>query len=788
MPTRSEGVRPSAAATSFVGRSRQLDEVATLVTENRVTTVTGPGGVGKTRLALEFAARAGERFSGIFLVDLAPVRKPAEVVAAVARTVGVTDQSNRSPSEKIVTVLEDRTALLILDNCEHVLGSVADLVAELLDRLPELRFLITSRTALAITEEYRYPVPRLTVPPVTTAATMEQLQAYESVQLLVDRARAAVPGFAPTDADAGDIARLCLLLEGIPLAIELAVARLRTMSLAQIVERLPGSLGLLSLGSRTAETRQQTLRSLIDWSFDLCTPLERRLWARLSVFEGGFDLAAAEGICTAVPDADPDCVISRDQVLDLLGALVDQSIVFTDRVAGDLRFRMLDTIKTYGAERLEQEGLALHYRRSHREYFLTVARRSALDWGGPDQTSAMRRLDPELGNLQAVMDTSAADGAAETAVELVAALRYRWYADGYHAQGRRWASEALAGSTEITAARATALWVTAWVCLLQGDRETAESLLDECEAVCDRLDLPVDRAYVHKLRGLDAFFSGDLPGATRHFEAAVPRLRALGETPGFLFATFEYSLVLNFTGRVDEAHRLTGEALAESVACGDVWARSHLLFSRGIGCWLQGESESAAECAEEALRLHGDLHTSVGTAWMNELLAWTALAAGDSVRAEVLSGRSDAQWRRIGTDQRAFGPYLARLHDDFAARLRTPAPEPVRRRSGPLTERQLQMAERVSRGARHVQSADRRGTRSVRTHRRQSRRTHPHPAGSAHSDADRHLLRREPHLTVTHLTAPHRRDRRRQARVASEPVVGHEVGRRPEGERAPRRR
>lgn len=705
MPTPTGGARTLAVSTSFVGRDRQLIEVDSLITQNRLVTVTGPGGVGKTRLALEVAARARSRFDAVFVVELAPIRNPAEVVPTVAWTVGVTDQSNRSPLEKIVTALDGDDGLLLVDNCEHLLDDVVALLAELLSRLPGLRVLATSRSAFGVTEEFRYPVPRLTLPTSSHGQTMAGLASCESVQLLLDRARAAVPDFAPTDADADAIACVCLLLEGIPLAIELAVARLRIMSLQQLVDRLPDSLRLLSLGSRTAETRQQTLRSLIDWSFTLCTEPERRLWSRLSVFEGGFDLAAAEAICASNPssrDADP---ISAEQVLDLLSALVDQPVVYTERVTDRVRFRMLDTIKTYGAEHLEAEGLAAHYRARHREYFVALARRSAGDWGGREQASAVRRLDPEIGNLQAVMDTSTADGAAETAVELVAALRYRWYADGYHAEGRRWATEALRESSARTPARATALWVTAWVCLLQGDRDAAGTLLAECAELAAELDLPVDDAYIHKLRGLDAFFVGDLPTAIRHYEAAVPRLRRLGEAPGYLFAAFEYSLVLNFSGRIDDANRVSDEALRVSEEGGDVWARSHLLFSRGIGCWLSGDTASAATLATDGLALHSELHPSVGTAWMNELLAWTALSAGDRPRAVELSRRSDAQWRSIGTDQHAFGPCLGRLHEDFLTELSASAREPARR-SDTLTDRQREVAERVSRGLSNRQIAE----------------------------------------------------------------------------------
>jgi non-specific serine/threonine protein kinase len=645
-----------AAATSFVGRRRELAEIRDRFSSSRLVTLVGPGGVGKTRLALQATREMSRNFSDdAQLVELASVIQDEAIPNAVVHALGIVDQSYRDPTTKIVDHLYDREMLLVLDNCEHVLGGCVRLVDRILRTAPNVRILATSRTALSMTEEARYPVPQLTVPD-TGGEPREALEQYESIRLFLDRASAAVPGFALSRDNAALVAALCVQLEGIPLAIELAVARLRTLSLNQLVERLSDRFGLLTSGSRAAEPRQQTLRALIDWSYALCTPDERRFWAQLSVFAGGFDLAAAEGVCGRDAPA---------AVLDLLTSLVDQSVVYVEHDGSEVRFRMLETIREYGAERLAYMGESDALSLRHRRYFLDLARNVAATWCGPGQEASARRLRTERDNLRAVMDGCARDGAHEDAIELVGALRYRWYADGYIAQGRRWADEALdrPGTTaRPTSARATALWSAAWVCLLQGEPRVAERRIDECERLAAELDDTVAQAYVAKLRGLAAMFGGDLEASHEHYDLALGRLRAVGEFSGLLAASFQHTLGLSLDGRHDDAQRVSGEALALSEQRGERWTRSYIQWTRGLDCWLRGEYQEADRLGREALALHRVFNQSVGTALMTELLAWVSRSMGDDQRSAQLLGGVGSLWTRAGTGIAAFGPQLLGLH------------------------------------------------------------------------------------------------------------------------------
>lgn len=643
--------------TSFVGRRREIADIRDAVTASRLVTLIGPGGVGKTRLALRAASEMVRAFpDGIHVVELASVHQADAVPNTVVHALGISDQSHREPSDKVLDHLQGRELLLVLDNCEHVIDGAVRLIDRVLRSAGSVRILATSRITLGVTEEMRYQVPRLSLPCIDEPVVSEPTR-YEAVRLFLDRAETAVPGFEPTDAIMDRVVRLCLQLEGIPLAIELAVARLRTLSLEQIEQRLSDRFGLLSKGSRTADPRQQTLRALIDWSYALCSPAERHLWASLSVFSGGFDLAAVEGVCAATDGQDGD-------VLDLLGSLVDQSVVIAERDGDEVRFRMLETIREYGAERLEHSGRSREVAARHRRYFIDLATGIADRWCGPDQLAGVRILRTERDNLRAVMDGCAVDGAHAESVELVAALRYRWYADGYIAQGRRWADEVLERRgvpPEPTRARATTLWSAAWVCLLQGERDVAARRTEECAELAEQIDDPVAKAYVRKLRGLGQLFRGDLRAAATSYDEAVLALTAVREWPGLLATSFQYALTLTLDGEFARAQAVIDRALAISQERGDRWCRSYIQWVHGVHCMVQGDVGRADEFGRTALGLHRVFSLSVGTALMTELLAWTAHESGESERAAELLGGADSLWNRAGTGIAAFGPHLSGL-------------------------------------------------------------------------------------------------------------------------------
>jgi predicted ATPase/DNA-binding CsgD family transcriptional regulator len=726
--------------TSFVGRRQQLAEIRDRLGAGRLVSLIGPGGVGKTRLARQAGAQFSRLFGdGVSIVELESISEPDDIPSALVLALGIDDQSSRDPMAKVVDHLIDREMLIIVDNCEHVLAGAVTVIDVILRSAGKVKVLTTTRIALGITEEIRYPVPQLSIPDAGESHTAAGLWHYESVQLLVERAEAAVPGFELIDENAAAAARLCVQLEGLPLAIELAVARLRTLTLEQIVDRLSDRFALLTTGSRSAEPRQQTLRALIDWSYALCTPAEQLMWSRVSVFAGGFDLAAVEGICAQ----DGSNGNPETSILDLLGALVDQSIIYVDtRRASTRRFRMLETIREYGSERLAASGECALYRERHRRYFLALAKSIADDWCGPDQQQAVQQLSDERENLRAVMDNCTTDQQYEVAVELVGALRFRWYADGYLAQGRRWADEALdrpGPGPEPSPARATALWTVAWVCILQGDYYVADRRIAECAEVAAAVNDPVAAAYVFKLRGLSAFFRGDRESALGFYAEAVTALRAVGDLSGYLGAAFQYALVLALEGRSSESRQITEEALAVSTTHGERWNHSYIQWVCGVDRYLLGDLAAAEEYGRQALSLHRVFDHSVGTALMTELLAWVAESAGQFERAAQLLGAASALWERTGTGIAAFGNGLFALHADCEARLRrtltaaqmrnawqagtarnsrgeivafalhepTPTTVAATEPDHPITDRQLEIAELVAQGMTNKDIAER---------------------------------------------------------------------------------
>ncbi|WP_240439532.1 ATP-binding protein, partial [Streptomyces europaeiscabiei] len=372
-----------AALTTFVGRRRDLAEVRRRLGATRLLTLTGMGGVGKTRLALEAVASVADFVDGVWLVDLAAVRDPSLVANATATALGVPDLGTRPVIDQLAAFLAHRAPLIVLDNCEHLIDACAELAHALLSASPGLRVLATSRRALGICGEHLFAVP--------------PLAPDDAAELLRDRATAVRPEFRITDANRAQVLRLCEGLDGLPLAIELAASRLRMLTVDEALNRLEDRFGLLTSGSRVARPHQRTLRALIDWSHELCTPTERLLWSRLSVFAGDFGLDAAEADCAG--DG-----IGRDEVLDLLDQLVVQSIVVPTEHEGLPRYRLLGTIRQYGRERLPESGQEQQTLRRYDAFYLALAERIADGWYGPGQLESLARLRAEHANLRAALE------------------------------------------------------------------------------------------------------------------------------------------------------------------------------------------------------------------------------------------------------------------------------------------------------------------------------------------------------------------------------------------------
>ncbi|MGW1028236.1 ATP-binding protein [Streptomyces sp. NPDC002577] len=644
-----------AAVTSFVGRRQEIGEVRGLLGAARLVTLTGVGGVGKTRLAIETGAEASTAFGdGVWLVDLAAVRQPELVAQAVVTALGIPDQSTKPPVEQLIDHLARRQALILLDNCEHLVDACAVLTDRLLRGCARVRVLATSRQVLGIVGEHVYQVPPLSVPDPDTPPPVEALGQYESVRLLVDRATAIRPGFAVSDANRVAVARLCARLDGIPLAVELAASRLRSLPLSEVVDRLEDRFALLTGGSRAALPRQRTLRALIDWSHELCSAEERLLWARLSVFAGGFDLAAAEGVCA-------DDALPRTKIVDLVDHLVGQSVVQAVERDGQVRYRMLETIREYGWDLLAASDEHIALRTRHQEFFGQLAVHVAATWYGPGQEEGLARLRADHRNLEAALEWCVSNGKAKQALSLVAALRHHWCADGFQSEGRRWLDRALDLPGPPSPERATALWVAGWVMLQQGDYDGAEARLAECEKLAAELGDEVAPYIALSLRGTAALFRGNLPKALDSFEAASAGLTRMGDTGGTLFTDFQAAIAHAHAG--DERAAQKGErAIALSEQLGERWTRSYALYALGLRAWAHGELDSATALARAGLQIQRGFNDHVGTAVLIELLAWIAASKKEFGHAARLLGAIRSIWRAIGTSLSAFGPHLDHHH------------------------------------------------------------------------------------------------------------------------------
>lgn len=651
--TRPAGNLP-AAVTSFIGRKREISDIRKSLATSRLVTLTGVGGVGKTRLAIEAANESRKAFAdGVWLADLSAVNDSALVARTVANTLGIPDQSTKSALDQLAEFLADRRTLLVLDNCEHLVHACAVLADHLLRCCEGLRILTTSRQTLAITGERIFTVPPLSVP--GPCESEEAFAEYEAPALFLDRAAAIQPDLELPDGKRETVARLCARLDGLPLAIELAATRLRSLPIEQIIERLEDRFGLLTGGSRAALPRQRTLRALIDWSYDLCSPAERLLWSRLSVFAGEFDLAAAEGVCAGED-------LPREDVLDLIDRLVAQSILVVTPSESGPRYRLLETIRQYGTEKLAESGEETTLRRRHRDFFLALGEGIAARWNGPGQEAGLARLRADHRNLRAALEWCASDpGSRREGLALVAALRYHWCVDGFLSEGRRWLDRMLAlpgTSTVEPELRAKALWVAAWATLLQGDYDIVETRLDECEMFASE---PATLGRMAGIRGSLAHFRGDRTEAAQHFERSLALLSATTEQDGILLNLFQLN-ILRLNKPLDDGFDAGKEAIALAERLGERCVRSYALWSVGFESWIRGDPASACEWVREALMIQRGFNDHTGVAIMLELLAWIATDAGEYRRSARLLGAVHALWQTLGSSISAFGAHLSHRH------------------------------------------------------------------------------------------------------------------------------
>ncbi|HEX3265644.1 MAG TPA: BTAD domain-containing putative transcriptional regulator [Candidatus Limnocylindrales bacterium] len=646
---------------SFVGREAELASLGPQLRTQRLVTLTGVGGVGKTRLALELARRAAEAFrDGVTFVDLSPLADPHLVAGELATALGVREQGEREVVDLLADHVRGTELLLVLDNCEHVREAIAGLVERLLLAGPSVHVLATSRAPLGVPGETEVPVAPLAL-------------ASDAVTLFLARARSARPNLGD-DADAAATAvRICTDLEGLPLAIELAAARARSLSLEEIAERLDDRFRFLVSWRRLTTARHRTLREAMDWSHELLAPAEQAVLAGVSVFAGGFSLAAVAAVAVAAAgpsvsadgdesgDASTDASGDEDAALQSIEALVEASLVIAGDGLLESRYRLLETVRQYAAQQLDESGRRAEVRRRHSAWFLRLAEAAAPELTGAGQNAWFARLETEQDNLRAALAFLAESGEAEEHLRLAIALTRFWYVRGHLAEGRGHLEQALqAESGNDPALRRRALTAAASLALLQGDHAAATTLAEEGLVVARQTGEP--RLVANALSNLGAIVlaAGDTDRAGPLLEAAVTSAREAGDERILALAVNnlgDYSLT---RGELERAGRLFDESLALLRARGDTANVARALFNLGASELELGRHDKAGERFREGLALARDAGDREDLAWILEGLAALAAARGSGERAALLVGAADAQLVAMGAEHK---PYERSLRD-----------------------------------------------------------------------------------------------------------------------------
>jgi predicted ATPase/DNA-binding CsgD family transcriptional regulator len=643
-----------AEMTRFIGRKHDLADLKRLLEASRLVTVAGVGGVGKTRLALRVAGDLKRSFAdGIWFAELSGVRDAGLVPQAVAEALGLSDQSARDRVDLLAEHLADKQLLLILDTCEHLVGACAMLAEVLLRSAPGLRVLTTSQQPLDVSGEHTLFLAPLPVPdpddPLSASGN------YDALALFADRATAVVPGFVIEDGNRQAVTRLCHRLDGIPLALELAAVRLRVLSLEQITERLDDRFRLLGT-ARTALSRHQTLRAAVEWSHELCAPGERVLWARLSVFAGDFDLAAAEEVC-----ADDD--LPKEVVLETLAGLVERSIVLRTHHSAGGRYRMLDTIREYGAESLERAGLRADMRKRHFRYFRGLAEQAERRSFSGDQVEWILRLQRDYADLRAALEYAAQpEVPAADALSLAARLNHFWVVGGRFAEGRLWTGRVLAAHPEPVPERLFAVCSASVLATLQGDLDAARPLAAEAEALADSAGDERSRRYAEGVVGMIAFSENSIKGIKKHWEEpplwagdianpdvwSVTRLAMLGGA---------YCMA----GDLDQAMAYATACTDLCTRSGERWCLSYGLYVQGACAMLRGDVAGGTALVRQSLQIKRGFNDHLGIAMCSDVLGGCAIFEERPERAARLFGGARRIWRSLGAPM--FGEGYASVHD-----------------------------------------------------------------------------------------------------------------------------
>ena len=635
-PVRSLDARPTNLAperTSFVGRKRELEEVADLLERERLVTLIGPGGTGKTRLALVVAAHAPDRFpDGVYMVDLSAVTDPAVVPPTIATVLGVREDPAQDRVATLGDYLRHRELLLVLDNMEQVVEA-AETVDRLLDTAPALRILATSRVPLRLSGEHEFRVDPLPLPRADQAGELETLGRCESVMLFLERAGAVRRGFRLTEDNAAAVAGIVERVDGLPLAIELAASRVRALSPEGLLERLEQRLPVLRGGARDLPARQKTLRDTIRWSHDLLDEEERRLFARLSAFSGGFDLESAEAVCGPGLGLD---------VIDGIGTLIDHSLLrLGDTRDGRIRYRMLETIREFATERLDGSGEADEVRRRHAQHLVALA--EAAEANLLTDRSWLDRLEEEHDNVRAALQWSIDSGEAEPGLRIAGALWRFWQVRSHLAEGRRWTERLLAlpAAAPRTAARARVLVALGSLAYyIDWDAGPVRQPYEESLAIFRELgdrrgmaEAAYNLAFAHLLEG-------DLAGTRALFEESRALFEALDEPVRLAHATAGLAQVITQEGHLDRAQALIEEARQTFEAHGELWGVTFTSGQLGAICLARGDHQGAREAVWRSIEASEVMNARGWSAVAMKGLAILAVREGDPERGVRLAAAS----------------------------------------------------------------------------------------------------------------------------------------------------